>query len=86
MSWIATVNEQISDLELIASWASQCGLGTVRDHIRRATADLRFEVERRERVGPVFGVCPSCGMRCFVTDGRSRCCDADATVNCGSLS
>lgn len=25
------------------------------------------------------GVCPTCEMGCFVTNGRSRCCDAVAT-------
>ena len=27
-------------------------------------------------VGDETGSCVSCGMPCFVTEGRSRCCDA----------
>lgn len=48
MSWEDTLREKISDLELIASWASIVNLGRVRDHIRHATADLKKELEHRE--------------------------------------
>jgi len=44
--WSDTVREKISDLELIASWASQVNLGLVRDAIRNATYELKKELER----------------------------------------
>ena len=43
--WSDDVRKKISDLELIASWASQVNLGTVRDSIRKATSELRRELE-----------------------------------------
>ena len=48
MSWEDTIREKISELELIASWASIVNLGSVRDHIRHATYELRKELEHRE--------------------------------------
>jgi hypothetical protein len=43
--WSDEVRKKISDLELIASWASQVNLGRVRDAIRNATAELRRELD-----------------------------------------
>ena len=40
-SWNQVVEEKISELELIASWASQTNYGEVRDYCRRAIADLK---------------------------------------------
>lgn len=40
-----TIREKISELELIASWASQVGFATVRDLCRRAISDLKAHAE-----------------------------------------
>lgn len=47
MSWDDTLNEQISKLELIASWASIVNYGNCRDHVRMAIADLKGIQEHR---------------------------------------
>lgn len=44
-SWKQTLREKIKDLEMIASWASMCGYGTVRDHCRLAQSRLKDEMK-----------------------------------------
>lgn len=39
--WSDVLQSKIHDLELIASWASQVALGSVRDHCRMAIYDLK---------------------------------------------
>lgn len=46
--WCKVLNDQINQLELIASWASQVQEGACRDHCREAIADLRRSIERRQ--------------------------------------
>ena len=46
MDWKDVLREKISELELIASWGSQTGHGSVRDHCRSASSDLKRELER----------------------------------------
>ena len=45
-AWIAVLREKISDLELIASWASVTQFGSVRDHCRQASFALSQEIDR----------------------------------------
>jgi hypothetical protein len=44
--WVGTLRVKMHELELIASWASQVQLGTVRDYCRKAIADLKYQEER----------------------------------------
>lgn len=53
MSWKQTVSDKISELEMIASWASQTNLGRVRDYCRMATAELKHELKRMEEQSDV---------------------------------
>lgn len=46
MSWQQVCQNQISSLELMASWASQVQLGMVRDSIRQTIYYLKQEIER----------------------------------------
>ena len=46
MSWTGTLRENISELDLIASWASITQFDRVRDLCRLASAELKREVER----------------------------------------
>ena len=45
-AWIAVLREKISDLELIASWATVTQFGNVRDHCRQASFALSQEIDR----------------------------------------
>ena len=45
--WDDVLHEKASDLDLIASWASQVGMGDVRDLCRQAAHRLRQEAQRR---------------------------------------
>lgn len=46
--WISTLTKKIYELELIASWASQVGYGTVRDHCRVAAYDILQSIKQRQ--------------------------------------
>ena len=50
MSWEQTLQEKITDLEMLASWASIVGYGTVRDNIRTAIYQLEQQLELWEQV------------------------------------
>lgn len=41
--WIDTLRQKKSQIDLLASWASQVNLGTCRDHLRLASADIACE-------------------------------------------
>ena len=55
--WRSVLDEKISDLELVASWASLVGYGRVRDLCRNAQCELRQAKERWEKAGvdPLVG-------------------------------
>jgi hypothetical protein len=46
--WLDVLREKASELSLIASWASQVGLGRVRDYCRNAECEVRDEIKRQE--------------------------------------
>ena len=52
-SWIRTLRDQQTQLELVASWASIVQLGSVRDLCRSAKAELQKEIERAEYVDKI---------------------------------
>jgi len=47
-AWTDTLNKKISDLDLVASWASMVGYSTVADKVRGAVADLRHFLDIRQ--------------------------------------
>lgn len=65
---------------MLPAWARKC---LYEDHevgILTNSSDTREEVFcsdcSRGEIIPEHGLCPTCQMVCFATDGRSRCCDA----------
>jgi hypothetical protein len=46
--WSKVLAQKMSDLELIATWASMTGYGAVRDHIRIAISKIREIKDRLE--------------------------------------
>lgn len=46
MSWNDTLQEKISELRLIADWASMVGYGRVRDSCRTAISELLIEQQK----------------------------------------
>ena len=48
--WPDVLKEKAMELECIASWASLVKLGTVRDHCRRAIAELRDAARRHDAI------------------------------------
>lgn len=46
--WIETLRAKQNDLRLIADWASQVGLGAVRDSSRTACYEIEREIMRAE--------------------------------------
>lgn len=48
--WVVTLQEKISELELIASWASQVQIGRARDYCRLASSTLKDVIERYQEI------------------------------------
>lgn len=48
MPWKEVLREKISEIELLASWASRVNYSTVRDHLLKAADELREELARRK--------------------------------------
>lgn len=62
-SWIAVLEQKISQLELIASWASQVGYGNVRDDCRKAIYDLKYWIG---------GLNKACGVQNSVSTNSAK--------------
>ncbi len=48
--WIRILEQKQTELELIASWASQVNLGKVRDYCREAKFELVEEISRLRKM------------------------------------